>query len=75
MKIKVDATNDILEKIYKKLGKSFKEGVNYLREVNKSVKINHKKTELTAVPTLPNLQYFLFSLHEELDNQLEVIED
>ena len=55
MRIKIDSTNDILEKIYRKLGKSFNDGVKYLKKVNEKVTINHKKTELTPVPTLPNL--------------------
>ena len=52
MRIKIDSTPLT---IYRKLGKSFNDGVKYLKKVNEKVTINHKKTELTPVPTLPNL--------------------
>ena len=74
LKIKIDSTNVILQKIYDKLGQSLNDGLKYLIAVNERVSIK-EDTVLTHVPVLPNLQHFLFTLHEDLDNKLAVVED
>ena len=71
----MDETNKTLLTLKKKLSITFKNNVQYLRDINaRGNEPGITSVEIEA-PVMPNFGVFLLDLHEALDTKLSLLEE